>query len=237
MDTSALFGRMQLQHLSLSNLIQFGDHLFVEHPAIDAQHRAIFDLGATVYENWRCGGSIDVLRPALEKLTNLMHSHFSFEERVLAEIGYEDLKSHAAEHRTMRDELSSMHDRLHSFKEGQEIRGGSLLAPGWSIMQFILGFTVGHVAHSDMSYNRALLASRQSATTRATQSIIKLEKNHRLRVEHPKSRQISCLSGSLWLTLEGREEDVTLKAGGSHVCRYDGALVIDATQDSTFCLD
>lgn len=28
--------------------------------------------------------------------------------------------------------------------------------PGWSVMQFILGFTVGHVTSSDMSYFKAL---------------------------------------------------------------------------------
>jgi hemerythrin len=87
-------------------------------------------LGVNVYEKWRGGGNIDVLRPAVEKLSNLMHSHFSFEER------------------------------LHNLKETKEIRGGSLLAPGWSIMQFILGFTVGHVASSDMAYSRALIANR-----------------------------------------------------------------------------
>jgi hemerythrin-like metal-binding protein len=158
--SNALFGRMPFQHLSLDKMIQFGDHLFVDHPVIDAQHKAIFNLGIDVYEKWRGGGNIDVLRPAVEKLSNLMHSHFSFEERVLHEIGYDDLKNHAAEHRSMRDELSIMHERLHNFKETKEIRGGSLLAPGWSIMQFILGFTVGHVASSDMAYNRALVANR-----------------------------------------------------------------------------
>ena len=106
------------------------------------------------------GGGIDVLRPAVEKLSNLMHSHFSYEERILYEIGYEDLKNHAAEHRTMRDELSIMNEQFHNFKEGKEIRGGSLLAPGWSVMQVVLGFIVGHVANSDMSYNRALIANR-----------------------------------------------------------------------------
>ncbi len=237
MNTSALFGRMQLQHLSLSNLIQFGDHLFVEHPAINAQHKAIFDLGTSVYENWRGGGSLDVLRPALEKLTNLMHSHFSFEERVLGEIGYEDLKNHAAEHRTMRDELSSMHDRFPSFKEGKEIRGGSLLAPGWSTMQFILGYTVGHVAQSDMSYNHALVASRHRAPTTATPTIIKLAKGHTLRVDHPLSREINCLNGSLWFTFEGRVQDFILKAEETHICRYAGALVIGAMDDSTFRMD
>ena len=237
MDASAGFGRMQLQHLTLGNLIQFGDRLFVEHPALDAQHKAIFDLGTNVYENWRGGGSIDVLRPAFETLTNLMHSHFSFEERVLSEIGYEDLKSHAAEHRTMRDDLSRIHDRLNRFKGDKEIPGGSLLAPGWSIMQFILGFTVGHVAHSDMSYNPALIANRHQATAAATRSIIKLAKGHTFRVDHPLAREISCLSGTIWLTSEGQEQDIALKSSGSHTCRRPGALVISAVDDSTFRLD
>ena len=164
MDNNVLFGRMQLQHLSLSNLIQFGDHLFVDHPVIDAQHKVIFKLGVSVYEHWRNGEGLDVLRPAVEKLSNLMHAHFSFEERVLHDIGYEDLKEHAAEHRGMRDELSLMHEQFHCFKEREEVRGGSLQAPGWSIMEFILGFTVGHVAHSDMAYNRTLVANRHLIT-------------------------------------------------------------------------
>ena len=58
MDDNAPFGRMQLQRLSLADLVRFGDHLFVEHPEIDAQHRTIFDLGTGAYENWRCGGGI-----------------------------------------------------------------------------------------------------------------------------------------------------------------------------------
>ncbi len=160
---NALFGRIQLQHLSVNNLIQWGDHLTVEHPAIDAQHKAIFDLGTRVYEKWRSGAGVDILRPAVDKLANLMAAHFSHEERVLAEIGYEDLKPHAAEHRVMLDELQVLHDRFHSFKDDHETRGGSVLAPGWLIMQCILGFTVGHVMSSDMSYCQALMAARDRA--------------------------------------------------------------------------
>jgi hemerythrin-like metal-binding protein len=163
MNNSTLFGRMQLQHLSMNNLIQFGDHLSVEHPAIDAQHKTIFNLGTKVYEGWRNGGSIDILRPAVDKLANLMHSHFAFEEKVLAEIDYEDLKNHAAEHRSMLDELSIMHDKFRNIKAGEETRAGSLLAPGWPIMQFVLGFTIGHVMSSDMAYCQTLMASRDRA--------------------------------------------------------------------------
>jgi len=38
---------MQLQHLAI-NLIQWGDHMSVDHPGIDAQHKANFVLGLTV---------------------------------------------------------------------------------------------------------------------------------------------------------------------------------------------
>lgn len=160
MHIDTLLERMQPQPVSLAQLIQFGDHLFVDHPSIDAQHKAIFNLGVSVYQSWRGGEGVGVLRPAVEKLSNLMHAHFSYEERVLHDIGYEDLKNHATEHRAMRDELSQMNERFHSYMGGEETRSSSLMAPGWSIMQFILGFTVGHVASSDMAYNRALIANR-----------------------------------------------------------------------------
>jgi hemerythrin-like metal-binding protein len=160
---TALFGRIQLQHLSVTNLIQWGDHLSVEHPGIDAQHKAIFDVGAKVYENWRGGGSVDVLRPAVDKLANLLQAHFSYEERLLAEIGYDGLKQHVAEHRSMLTDLEIIHERFHTFKDGHESPGGSLLAPGWPIMQFILQFIIGHVTSSDMSYCRTLIASRDRA--------------------------------------------------------------------------
>lgn len=156
----ALFGRTQLQHLAISNLIQWGDHLSVEHPGIDAQHKAIFDLGAKVYEHWRGGGRVDTLRPAVDKLASLLQSHFAYEERLLAEIGYDGLAQHAAEHRSMLGELEIIQQHFNAFSDNQESTGGSLLAPGWPIMQFILGFTVGHVMSSDMSYCRTLIASR-----------------------------------------------------------------------------
>jgi hemerythrin len=160
---NSLFGRIQSHHLAVTNLIQWGDHLSVAHPEIDAQHKAIFDLGAKVYDNWRGGGSIDVLRPVVDKLTNLLQAHFSYEERLLAEIGYEGLNEHVAEHRIMLNDMAIMKERFHTFKDGHEISGGSLLAPGWPIMQFILEFTIGHVGTSDMSYCRTLIASRDWA--------------------------------------------------------------------------
>lgn len=156
MNQVAPLGRRPLQHLSIDKLIQFGDHFLVDHPVLDAQHKAIFELGVRIHEDWRDGGYIDVLRPAVEELSNLMHAHFTHEERVLDAIGYEGLKGHAAEHQAMRDELSVLHDRFH---QHEALRGKSLIAPGETIVQFVLGITVGHVGSSDMRY-AALTSAR-----------------------------------------------------------------------------
>ncbi len=158
--SNAPFGRISMQHFAFDNLIQWGDHLSVEHPGIDAQHKAIFDLGTRVYEDWRHGKGVPDLRPAVDKLANLLPAHFAYEERLLAEIGYAGLDQHAAEHRSMLTDLAAMQTRFRTFKDGQESPPGSLLAPGWSIMRFFLEFTVGHVMSSDMGYCRALAAGR-----------------------------------------------------------------------------
>ncbi|MBK7356717.1 hemerythrin domain-containing protein [Propionivibrio sp.] len=157
---NSFFGRIQLQHLSVNKLIQWGDHLSVDHPGIDAQHKAIFDLGSRVYEDWRSGGNNEVLRKAVDKLAILLKAHFSYEERMLAEIGYDGLQEHVAEHHIMINEINALQERFHSMKDGQRSQGGSLLAPGWSVMQFILGFSIGHVMSSDMAYCQTLAESR-----------------------------------------------------------------------------
>ena len=149
------FGRAPLQHLSLAKLLKFGDHLRVDHAALDAQHQAIFELGVKVYEDWRRGESLDVLRPALDKLSDLLNAHFKHEERVLQDVGYEGLERHAGEHRQLRDELSAVRARLHAVRDGTK----APLGPDAAAVQFILGLTVGHVAGSDMQYCRAIEAS------------------------------------------------------------------------------
>lgn len=125
--SNALFGRMQIQQYSINNLIQWGNHLSVEYPGIDGQHKAIFDLGTKVYESWRSGGGVDALRPAMDKLAHLLPAHFAYEERLLAEIGYADLDQHVAEHRSMLDELASVQERFQSFRDDRDSRGGSCL--------------------------------------------------------------------------------------------------------------
>ena len=163
---NASFGRDQSELLSVTNLIEWGERYSVGHAEIDAQHKKIFNLGISVYENWRNGEGTDELRPTAKKLAALLKAHFSYEESLLAKIGYEGLNEHIAEHRSMLNNLKSMreqiNERLSLSKQESESSGGSMLAADWPVLQFILGFTIGHVATSDMRYCKALKAGQNS---------------------------------------------------------------------------
>lgn len=72
MNHASDFGRSSPGHLPPPDLIRFGSHLVVGHPDIDARHKAIFELGASVYRDRQVGRSPDVLRPAVDQLSNLV---------------------------------------------------------------------------------------------------------------------------------------------------------------------
>ena len=157
-----IIGRTPMQDQSINHLIKWGDHLSVGHPEIDAQHKEIYEFGAEIYESWRDGVRLGELRISTDRLYTLLRAHFTYEERLLAKIGYGDLKLHAAEHRSMLKELQAMREHFKTLSDDDDSPGGSVLSPNWSVMQFILGFAFGHVMTSDMSYVQPLQASSSS---------------------------------------------------------------------------
>ena len=155
-------GRTQMQDQSINHLIKWGDHLSVGDPEIDAQHKEIYEFGAEIYESWRDGVRLGELRISTDRLFALLRAHFLYEERLLGGIGYGDLKRHVAEHRSMLKELQAMQEHFKTLADDDDSPGGSVLSPNWSVMQFVLAFTLGHVMTSDMSYVQPLQASRNS---------------------------------------------------------------------------
>jgi hemerythrin len=156
-------GQTRTQDQPINQLIKWGDHLSVGHPEIDAQHKEIYEFGAEIYESWREGVRVGELRIAADTLLKLLRAHFVYEERLLAGIGYGDLKQHVAEHRSMLNELKGMRDHFETLSDDDDSPGGSVLSPNWSVMRFILGFSLGHVMTSDMNYSKSLIASLKAA--------------------------------------------------------------------------
>jgi hemerythrin-like metal-binding protein len=145
------FGRMSglhgLSDLSLKQLVSWGDHLKVDQPQIDAQHQAIFDIALEIADLWHKHGDLDQVKALAEKLDKVLEAHFRFEEQQLASIGYTKLAEHRGEHKVMLDELHVIRGRL------AKMGHGTIQAePGFLVLSYILGVTVGHITHSDMDY-------------------------------------------------------------------------------------
>jgi hemerythrin len=139
------FGSVPMVQYSLAHLVEWGDHLSVNHPAIDAQHQVIFKRVAQVHDLWRRNANLVDLRAAVDRLSGVLETHFRDEERMLAETAYPRLAEHAAEHRALLGELAAIRSGL----------CGDGKAPpesGWSLLGFLLGVTVGHIVGSDIEY-------------------------------------------------------------------------------------
>ncbi len=160
-NTKPLYDPIQLKHLPMNHLVNWGDHLSVLHPGIDAQHKAIFVMGMRIFEKWRAGGNADQLRRSVDKIAVLLQGHFAYEEQLLAEIDFADLAPHILEHRSIIKDLEFFQSHFPTFANGLARPSKSLLAPSWPAMKNVLGFTIGHVASCDMMFASTLSASQE----------------------------------------------------------------------------
>ena len=132
---------------SLNQLLTWGDHYKVDQDQIDTQHEAIFNICMDIAELWHARGEIEHLKELTQKLDLVLEAHFRYEERELAKLGYKKLDEHKAEHAVILRELEMIRSRLDHLPAGAD-----RMASAFSVHNFVLGLTVGHISHSDMDY-------------------------------------------------------------------------------------
>lgn len=151
LGSRSIFGRASglhgLSEFSLKRLVTWGDHLKVDQSQIDAQHEGIFTLALEIADVWHRHGDLKQLKTLTEKLHKVLEAHFRYEEQQLAAIGYPKLAAHQAEHKVMLDEMQVLRGRLDGMSEGTV-----QAEPGYLVLNYVLGVTVGHIFHSDMDY-------------------------------------------------------------------------------------
>lgn len=147
-----IFGASPLAKYSLSHHAEWGDHLSVEHPSVDAQHKVIFEHVDEVHALCRHNASLVALRAAVDQLNRTLETHFRYEERMLAETPYPRLAEHAAQHRALLDQLAAIRESL---------AGDGTVSPdsGRDLLDFLLAATVGHIVDSDIEYRRYVAAN------------------------------------------------------------------------------
>jgi len=156
---TGFFGRVPMMQHSLASRVQWGDHLSIGNPALDAQDRSIFRFVGEIDELWRQGAGMGPLRDVAGRLNRVLEAHFRYEERMLAEIGYPDLAKHAAEHHEILEDLALIREHMN---EGAGINSG---CAGLRLSNFILGVTMGHVINTDNDYCRYLMEEKAREST------------------------------------------------------------------------
>ena len=127
-------------------------------PALDAQDQSIFRFVGEIDDLWRFGASIAQLHAVADKLNRVLETHFRYEERMLAGIGYPNLAMHAAEHREILEDLASIRQRMN---DGGSHNSGDA---GLRLSNFILGVTMGHVVNTDSDYRRYIEERAKDST-------------------------------------------------------------------------
>ena len=89
---------------------------------IDGHHKALFGILNRLYENCMVNKNANCLEPIVEELVAYTKYHFSAEEKLMKELGYQDLDNHRAQHnafteRAMQLEMQSNKDDFETTKE------------------------------------------------------------------------------------------------------------------------
>lgn len=153
------FDRVPMMQHSLSTLVEWDDHHSIGDATLDAQDQSIFAFVREIDDLWRLGASIAQLHAIADELNRVLETHFRYEERMLAGIGYPNLARHAAEHREILEDLASLREHM---IDGDDLNSGDA---GLRLSNFILGVTMGHVVNTDSDYYRYLMEEKAKDST------------------------------------------------------------------------
>ncbi|MDP2792722.1 MAG: bacteriohemerythrin [Sulfurisoma sp.] len=84
--------------------IEWSPVLEIGHPAIDRQHRKLFDLAALLVHDGNHGQVIRILA----ELSEYVIVHFRDEEKLLGEIGFPGLEAHRKSHEDFRARMAKL---------------------------------------------------------------------------------------------------------------------------------
>lgn len=128
-------------------------------PALDAQHRELFDRADALLAALQAGRAEAELERLFWFLDDYCQSHFAEEERLMLEAGFPGLDGQRAAHAEFTEELEDLVDRFR--------RAGPSPELAEALRRLVSGWLVAHVQGSDLAL-AGFLAGR--AATRVARS-------------------------------------------------------------------
>lgn len=114
---------------------------------LDQQHKQIVEIINRLIDEPREGFGPDEVARILDDLAKFVHYHFQTEEQLLADHGYEDLRTQQAEHKEFRVELADL--CMGSMRNHTIVPINALL--------YLKEWWVDHILVKDMKYRPFLM--------------------------------------------------------------------------------
>lgn len=127
-------------------MFKWHDKFSVNIEEIDKQHQKLFELGSRIFEMVSVKGDFDYYDEIIEILTELKEYtiyHFGYEEKLMAETGFEGLEEHKKEHDAF---VSKVEEVLKKDidEEQREIKMDMII--------FIADWVEKHILNTDQEY-------------------------------------------------------------------------------------
>lgn len=119
---------------------------------VDAQRRQLFDIIGSLDDVTFSPSSIAKI---LRQLELYVTEHFTYEESVMQEVGFDGLEEHKKQHRVFKDWLLSV-------KATSEVGGAGQMYIVDSIRGYLMSWLVNHILREDMKYREAIHAHPRS---------------------------------------------------------------------------
>lgn len=129
-------------------LIEWMDMFSVGDDRLDADHQRLLDILNRLYEAWANGHGQDVIAAAFTELADYTARHFSHEERLLEEIGYDRLDVQKREHARLLEQLQAFRAR--------HVDGDDLGPLTQEVVDFLRSWMIDHILQEDMRYKEVV---------------------------------------------------------------------------------
>jgi hemerythrin-like metal-binding protein len=106
---------------------------------VDAQHMRLFELVRVMEEQIAEGRGHEAVRESMDQIAAYAHSHFAFEEALMADVDFPGLDAQVAQHRAFTEEIDSLSDQL--------LAGQSISPRG--MLDYLSAWLVQHIAVED----------------------------------------------------------------------------------------
>ncbi len=130
-------------------LIDWTERMNIGIEEIDVQHKKLVDIINQLHDSLKSNTFKEELKIIFTELIDYTKYHFSTEEKIMEEAGYEDLEPHKKQHQKFVNKLLRMKDRCYLGKEEISVE----------LSSFLSSWMIGHILRSDKEYQEVVLAS------------------------------------------------------------------------------